>query len=224
VATVLVVGVGAAVLWRLLPPRSVGSRVTAREVARFVRADYVGELCWTTVVFGLPVVVLARLGAEAAATFGIAWTIAYALHLVPHGMGQSMVAHLAADPAGLAERAAGCCCGPTRCWCPPCSCWSSGHGRCSRCSGRTTRQRVSRCWHCPCCPRCPTSWCGRPSPWPGSGVDRVCSSAFRRRWRRSCSAAPGCSHRGSGWPASASHLLATQAMAALAVLTAGRRA
>lgn len=103
VATALVVGAGIAVLWRLLPPRTAGVRVTAGEVARFVRADYVGEMCWTAVVFGLPVVVLARLGPEAAATFGIAWTIAYALYLVPHGMGQSMVAHLAADPGGLAE-------------------------------------------------------------------------------------------------------------------------
>ena len=102
VATALVVVAVTAVLTRLLPARAVGTRISAAEVARFVRADYAGELFWTAVVFGLPVVVLTRLGAEAAATFGIAWTIAYALYLVPHGMGQSMVAHLAADPGGLA--------------------------------------------------------------------------------------------------------------------------
>ena len=102
VATVLMVAVVSVLVFRLLPARSSGTRVTAGEVARFVRADYAGELCWTAVVFGLPVVVLTRLGPEAAATFGIAWTIAYALYLVPHGMGQAMVAHLAADPGGLA--------------------------------------------------------------------------------------------------------------------------
>lgn len=91
----------------LLLPRLLGTGeparepVTARIIARFVRADYAGEMCWTAVVFGLPVLVLTRLGAEAAATFGITWTIAYALYLVPHGMGQSMVAHLAVEPAGL---------------------------------------------------------------------------------------------------------------------------
>ncbi len=101
VATVLMVGVVGVMVFRLLPARSPGTRVTPGEVARFVRADYAGELCWTAVVFGLPVVVLTRLGPEAAATFGIAWTIAYALFLVPHGMGQAVVAHLAADPGGL---------------------------------------------------------------------------------------------------------------------------
>jgi O-antigen/teichoic acid export membrane protein len=101
-ATVLMVAVVSVVVFRLLPARSAGTRVTPGEVTRFVRADYAGELCWTAVVFGLPVVVLTRLGPEAAATFGIAWTIAYSLFLVPHGLGQAMVAHLAADPGGLA--------------------------------------------------------------------------------------------------------------------------
>jgi O-antigen/teichoic acid export membrane protein len=83
---------------RSAPP---GEVVTAGDITRFVRADYAGDLCWTAMVYGLPVLVLTHLGAEAAATFGITWTIAYALYLVPHGMGQSMVAHLAAEPAGL---------------------------------------------------------------------------------------------------------------------------
>ena len=62
VATILMVAVVSVLVFRLLPARSSGTRVTAGEVARFVRADYAGELCSTAVVFGLPVVVLPRLG------------------------------------------------------------------------------------------------------------------------------------------------------------------
>jgi len=72
--------------------------VTVRDVASFVRGDYVGTVLLLAAVFGLPLVVLARLGPEAAAVYGIAWQIAYALYLVVNGMGQSLVAHLAADP------------------------------------------------------------------------------------------------------------------------------
>lgn len=102
-ATVLMVGVVTLALPRLAAHRDtrLAERVSVGDVARFAGADYAGEMCWTAVVFGLPVLVLTRLGAGAAATFGITWTIAYALYLVAHGMGQAMVAHLAADPAGL---------------------------------------------------------------------------------------------------------------------------
>jgi O-antigen/teichoic acid export membrane protein len=106
VATALVV-VGITVyLLRVLPPRRTGgppeaSRVTVRDVAQFVRADYAGTVFWLAALFGLQLVVLARLGAEAAATYGVVWQIGYALYLVPNGMGQSLVAHVAADPARL---------------------------------------------------------------------------------------------------------------------------
>ncbi|MHA6621044.1 lipopolysaccharide biosynthesis protein [Pseudonocardia sp. DLS-67] len=75
--------------------------VTVRDVASFVRADYAGTVFLLAAVFGLPLAVLARLGPEAAAVYGIAWQIAYALYLVVNGMGQSLVAHVAADPAKL---------------------------------------------------------------------------------------------------------------------------
>lgn len=105
-ATVLIVlGVGLYLL-RVLPAgRGSGpperTPVTVRDVARFVRADYAGNVFWLAAVFGLQLVVLARLGAEAAATYGVVWQIAFALYLVANGMGQSLVAHVAADPAGL---------------------------------------------------------------------------------------------------------------------------
>jgi O-antigen/teichoic acid export membrane protein len=75
--------------------------VTVRDVASFVRADYAGTVFLLAAVFGLPLVVLARLGPEAAAVYGITWQIAYALYLVVNGMGQSLVAHVAADPDRL---------------------------------------------------------------------------------------------------------------------------
>jgi O-antigen/teichoic acid export membrane protein len=84
--------------------------VTVPDVASFVRADYAGTVFLLAAVFGLPLVVLARLGPEAAAVYGIAWQIAYALYLVVNGMGQSLVAHVAADPDRLKSARRGMIC------------------------------------------------------------------------------------------------------------------
>jgi O-antigen/teichoic acid export membrane protein len=84
--------------------------VTVPDVASFVRADYAGTVFLLAAVFGLPLVVLARLGPEAAAVYGIAWQIAYALYLVVNGMGQSLVAHVAADPDRLKSACRGMIC------------------------------------------------------------------------------------------------------------------
>jgi O-antigen/teichoic acid export membrane protein len=106
VATALIVLAISAYLLRVLPapapgePRGV-SPVRPRTVARFVSADWTGGLFTNAVEFGLPLLVLVTLGAEQAATFGVSWAIAYGLYLVSHGMGQSLVAHVAADPAAL---------------------------------------------------------------------------------------------------------------------------
>ncbi|MDT7554777.1 MAG: hypothetical protein QOI16_3313 [Pseudonocardiales bacterium] len=102
---VTVVAVGFYLL-RVLPPREPkGSRspspVTLRSMSGFIAADWVGSMCMTLVSFGLPLVVFTRMGADAAATFGVTWQLAYALYLVPVGMGQSLVAHVAADPSEL---------------------------------------------------------------------------------------------------------------------------
>jgi O-antigen/teichoic acid export membrane protein len=104
VATALIVLVITAYLLRVLPApgeRPAASPVRPRDVARFVSADWTGGLFTNAVEFGLPLLVLVTLGAEQAATFGVAWAIAYGLYLVSHGMGQSLVAHVAADPAAL---------------------------------------------------------------------------------------------------------------------------
>jgi O-antigen/teichoic acid export membrane protein len=104
--TLLVVLAVTAYLLRRLPghaeaTQDVAKPIGVRDVARFAGADYAGTVFWMAAVFGLPVLVLARLGADAAATYGIVWIIAFALYQVTHAMGQSLVAHLAADPGTL---------------------------------------------------------------------------------------------------------------------------
>ena len=93
-------------LLRVLPPHQPRaerppSPVTLRSMRGFVAADWLGSMCLTIVNFGLPLLVFAELGADSAATFGVAWQLAYALYLVPTGMGQSLVAHSAVDPSDV---------------------------------------------------------------------------------------------------------------------------
>src|SRR5690606_18432432 len=107
-ATAVIVLIVTAYLARVLPRPAettggAAPAVTVRDVASFVRADYAGTVFLLTAVFGLPLVVLARLGPEAAAVYGITWQIAYALYLVVNGMGQSLVAHVAAHPDRLEQ-------------------------------------------------------------------------------------------------------------------------
>jgi O-antigen/teichoic acid export membrane protein len=78
-----------------------GTSVSVRDIASFVRSDYLGVVFLLAAVFGLPLIVLARLGPEAAAVYGVVWQIAYAFYLVVNGMGQSLVAHVAAEPHRL---------------------------------------------------------------------------------------------------------------------------
>ncbi|MFR9802528.1 phosphotransferase [Pseudonocardia sp. RS010] len=74
-------------------------RVTVRDLAGFVRADYAGAIFQQAAMFGMPVLVLGRLGPEANGAYGIVWQVAQALFVVSSGMNQSMVAHSAADAA-----------------------------------------------------------------------------------------------------------------------------
>jgi O-antigen/teichoic acid export membrane protein len=104
-ATAVIVLIVTGYLARALPRPSgtdpAPAAVTARDVASFVRADYAGTVFLLAAVFGLPLLVLASLGPEAAAVYGITWQIGYALYLIVNGMGQSLVAHVAADPDRL---------------------------------------------------------------------------------------------------------------------------
>jgi O-antigen/teichoic acid export membrane protein len=107
---VIVVAVNAWLLLWAIPRVATGEPVEPvrpRAIARFVRSDYAGATLWQLAMNGIPALVLARLGAEDAAVYGIVWTIAISLYLIPSGMGQSMIAHTAADPgrADAARRA-----------------------------------------------------------------------------------------------------------------------
>ncbi len=110
-ATVLVVvAVNAWLLLRVVPRAVAGEPVEPvrpRAIARFVRSDYAGATLWQLAMNGIPALVLARLGAEDAAVYGIVWTIAISLYLIPSGMAQSMIAHTAGEPgrADAARRA-----------------------------------------------------------------------------------------------------------------------
>jgi O-antigen/teichoic acid export membrane protein/aminoglycoside phosphotransferase (APT) family kinase protein len=106
---VVVLMVNVWLLVRLLPAhgRATADRaipITVRGIGRFVGADYVGALFWQAALMGLPVLVLTRLGPESAAAYNMVWQFGMALYLVPSGMGQSMIAHNAADP-GKVEKA-----------------------------------------------------------------------------------------------------------------------
>ncbi|WP_051124658.1 phosphotransferase [Amycolatopsis benzoatilytica] len=72
-------------------------RISVRVLAGYLGGDFVGATCWLACTQLLPVLVLGVLGARPTAAFSIAWTIAYALYLVPAAMGQSMVAHTAGE-------------------------------------------------------------------------------------------------------------------------------
>jgi O-antigen/teichoic acid export membrane protein len=106
VATLLVVLAGGVKLAQALPkaPAAPTARaVTVRELGEFVGADYAGNICWQAAVFGLPLAVIALAGADGAAVYGVVWQIAFSLYLVVIGMGKSMVAHAAADPAAAGQ-------------------------------------------------------------------------------------------------------------------------
>ena len=103
---VIVLGINAWLLFRVLPAHGRANVASATPITlggftRFIRADYAGAVLWQCALFGLPLLVLARLGAESAAVYSIVWTISQALYTVSSGMGQSMVAHSASDLAGL---------------------------------------------------------------------------------------------------------------------------
>ncbi|GEL18893.1 lipopolysaccharide biosynthesis protein [Pseudonocardia asaccharolytica] len=91
---------------RALPAHEARSRdlaepLTLAGIGRFVGADYAGAVFWLAATYGLPMIVIAVVGPVGAATYNITWTIAFSLYLVSSAMGQSLVAHVAVEPARL---------------------------------------------------------------------------------------------------------------------------
>jgi len=64
--------------------------ITVGAVARFVGAEHAGGVCWLVAVFGVPVLVLARLDAEQAAAYAAVWAVAWALYRVTAAVGRTV--------------------------------------------------------------------------------------------------------------------------------------
>ncbi|WP_143517598.1 phosphotransferase family protein [Pseudonocardia sp. MH-G8] len=94
---VCVVTVSGWLLLRELPRagRSSAGRavpITVGSVVRHGRAEHAGTVCWLVAVCGLPVIVLAHLGAEPAAAYAVVWAVAWALYRITAGVGRSVCA------------------------------------------------------------------------------------------------------------------------------------
>ncbi|MFG2167141.1 lipopolysaccharide biosynthesis protein [Micromonospora chersina] len=94
---------------RLLPRqrgRHTGTPLPGRRVlARFVALDYVGYLFMQAGTNALPLIVTARLGAEANGVFYVAWLLGGSLELVAYHFGTSLTVEAAADESRLAAYA-----------------------------------------------------------------------------------------------------------------------
>ncbi|MGW5668403.1 lipopolysaccharide biosynthesis protein [Micromonospora sp. NPDC003776] len=91
---------------RLLPrqrERGAEAALPGRRVlARFVALDYVGYLFMQAGTNALPLIVTARLGAEANGVFYVAWLLGGSLELVAYHFGTSLTVEAAADESRLA--------------------------------------------------------------------------------------------------------------------------
>jgi O-antigen/teichoic acid export membrane protein len=97
----LVVPVSLALFGRFLPElgrRPPAEELTTADLVRFSGGDYTGTLLWHTTIDALPLVVLAVAGAADGAYYALSWTIAYALYLIPSGVGSALVAEAAHEP------------------------------------------------------------------------------------------------------------------------------
>jgi O-antigen/teichoic acid export membrane protein len=73
-----------------------------RALARFVALDYVGYLLMQAGTNALPLIVTARLGAEANGVFYVAWLLGSSVELVAYHFGTSLTVEAAADESRLA--------------------------------------------------------------------------------------------------------------------------
>ncbi|MFU8851167.1 lipopolysaccharide biosynthesis protein [Micromonospora sp. SL1-18] len=97
-------------VFRRLLPRQRARRTEAalpdrRGLARFVALDYVGYLFMQAGTNALPLIVTARLGAEANGVFYVAWLLGGSLELVAYHFGTSLTVESAADESRLAAYA-----------------------------------------------------------------------------------------------------------------------
>jgi O-antigen/teichoic acid export membrane protein len=84
-------------------PERENSRFGSRQVARFVAGDYFGVLFAQASTTGLPLVVIATLGAAGNARFYVAWAVLTSVDLIAHNLTMSLVAEAASDEGRLSE-------------------------------------------------------------------------------------------------------------------------
>ena len=77
--------------------------IHARDLGRYVTADYFASLLWTATTSLLPLIVLAIAGAKQSAYFFLSWTVAYTLYLLSRNLGMSLVTEGARAPQRLYE-------------------------------------------------------------------------------------------------------------------------
>ena len=85
-----------------LPARS-RRPATARQIGRFVAADYLGGLFWLASSTLIPIAVTQRLGGSANAFFTLAWVMTMPLYLASANIGNSLVVSVVTDRERLAD-------------------------------------------------------------------------------------------------------------------------
>jgi O-antigen/teichoic acid export membrane protein len=72
-----------------------------RDLARFVLGDYAGSACWIATTAIPAQLVLSEEGASGAASFSIAWIVAFTMFAIPTAVGQGLVVQGSRNPALL---------------------------------------------------------------------------------------------------------------------------
>lgn len=101
VAVVLVVNLA---VFRLLrrPAPTPPEDLTVTDLVRFSAGDYLASALWLATIDGLPLLVLAVVGASGSAWYHLAWTVAYTIYVVPGAVGAALLAETAHVPSELA--------------------------------------------------------------------------------------------------------------------------
>lgn len=106
---IVLVGVVNTVIFRYFIPKHISAPAASeagapsRQIVRYVAADGFASMVWAASINILPLIVLQTLGATANAHFYLSLTIGYTLYLMNRGMGMSLLAEGAREPARLTE-------------------------------------------------------------------------------------------------------------------------
>jgi O-antigen/teichoic acid export membrane protein len=84
-------------------PDTLEEEIQRSHVTRFLIADYICAMLWTTTIWLMPILVLAIEGKSASAYAYIAWTICFTLYLVSRNMGVALTTEGVRDPSRLDE-------------------------------------------------------------------------------------------------------------------------